>query len=85
MAIFGGIELDLRGATTTLEELEIEANAVFGGIELIVPDTWDITVRGSGVLGGYVDKTHRVPTTIGVKRPHLTIRGGAVFGGVTVK
>ena len=85
VAIFGGIELDLRGAATTLDEIDLEANAVFGGIEMIVPDTWDVTVRGAGILGGYEDKTHRVPNPQGVKRPHLTIRGGAVFGGVTVK
>jgi predicted membrane protein len=85
VAIFGGIELDLRGAATTRDEIEIEANAVFGGIEMIVPDTWDVTVRGAGVLGGYEDKTHRIPNPEGVKRPRLIIRGGAVFGGVTVK
>jgi predicted membrane protein len=85
IAVFGGIELDLRGASTTLDELEIEANAVFGGIDMIVPDTWDVTVRGAGILGGYEDKTHRVPNPQGLKRPHLTITGGAVFGGVSVK
>ena len=85
VAIFGGIELDLRGAATTRDEIDLEANAVFGGIELIVPDTWDVTVRGAGILGGYEDKTHRVPNPEGIKRPRLTIRGGAVFGGVTVK
>jgi predicted membrane protein len=85
VAVFGGIELDLRGASTTLDEIEIEANAVFGGIEMIVPDAWDVTVRGTGILGGYEDKTHRVPNPQGLKRPHLTINGGAVFGGVTVK
>jgi len=85
IAVFGGIELDLRGAATTRDEVEIEANAVFGGIELIVPDTWDVTVRGAGVLGGYEDKTHRVTVPDGVRRPRLVVRGGAVFGGVTVK
>lgn len=85
VAIFGGIELDLRGAATTREELEIEANAVFGGIEIVVPETWDVTVTGSGILGGYEDKTHRMVNSVGSNRPHLTIRGGAVFGGVTVK
>jgi predicted membrane protein len=85
VAVFGGIELDLRGAATTRDEIEIEASAVFGGIEMIVPDTWDVTVRGAGILGGYEDKTHRVAVPDGVKRPRLVVRGGAVFGGVTVK
>ena len=84
-AVFGGVEIDLRGAATTRDEIEIEANAIFGGVELTVPDTWDVIVRGAGVLGGYEDKTHRAPTPDGVKRPRLVIKGGAVFGGVSVK
>jgi predicted membrane protein len=84
-AVFGGVEIDLRGASTTRDEIEIEANAVFGGVELKVPDTWDVTIRGAGVLGGYEDKTHPVPIADGVKRPRLFIRGSAVFGGVSVR
>lgn len=84
-AVFGGVEIDLRGSATTKDEIHIEANAVFGGVELKVPDTWDVTVRGSGVLGGYEDKTRPAPATIDVKRPRLIIHGGAVFGGVTVR
>jgi predicted membrane protein len=84
-AVFGGVEIDLRGSATTKDEIHIEANAVFGGVELTVPDTWDVTVRGSGVLGGYEDKTRPAPATIDVKRPRLIIHGGAVFGGVTVR
>ncbi len=84
-AVFGGIEIDLRGASTTKDVIEIEAGAIFGGVELKVPDTWDVTVRGAGVLGGYEDKTHPAPVVEGVKRPRLIIRGEAVFGGVTVK
>lgn len=84
-ALFGGVEIDLRGAATTKDQIQIEANAVFGGVELIVPDSWDVTVRGAGVLGGYEDRTHPAPATTGIKRPRLVIRGSAVFGGVTVR
>jgi predicted membrane protein len=84
-ALFGGIEIDLRGASTTRDEIEIRADAVFGGVELKVPDTWDVTMRGSGVLGAYEDRTYPAPVSDSVKRPRLIIRGGAVFGGVTVR
>jgi predicted membrane protein len=84
-AVFGGIEIDLRGAATTREEMFVEANSVFGGVELKVPETWEVVVRGSGVLGGYEDKTHSAPAVEGVKRPRLIVRGEAVFGGVTVR
>lgn len=84
-AIFGGVQIDLRGAASSKDEIHIEANTVFGGVELMVPDSWDVTVRGAGILGGYEDRTHPAPATTGVKRPRLVVRGSAVFGGVTVR
>jgi hypothetical protein len=84
-AIFGGVEIDLRAAGTKKDEVVIEMNAIFGGVELMVPDTWDVAVRGAGIFGGYEDKTgpRREPPS-GGKRPLLVITGEAVFGGVTV-
>jgi hypothetical protein len=84
-AIFGGVEIDLRAAATKKDEVVIELNAIFGGVELMVPDTWDVAVRGAGIFGGYEDKTgpRREPPS-GGKRPLLVITGEAVFGGVTV-
>ena len=84
-AVFGGVEIDLREAGTTKDEIQIEADTAFGGVEIIVPASWDVTVRGAGVLGGYEDKTHPAPATEGVKRPRLFVRGSAVLGGVTVR
>jgi predicted membrane protein len=83
--IFGGIGLDLRPAGTKKDKIVIEANAVFGGIDIRVPENWTVTVRGAGIFGGYVDRTAHVGSGEGAKQPHLIIRGAAVFGGVTVK
>jgi predicted membrane protein len=85
-AVFGGIELDLRKANTKKDEIIIEADAVFGGIELTVPEHWRVTVQGSGIFGGYDDQTHPSPAASpDEKRPHLIMTGSAVFGGVSVK
>jgi predicted membrane protein len=84
-AVFGGIEIDLRGSATTKDEIYIEASAIFGGVELKVPYTWDVIVRGSGLLGGYDDKTDPSPAIGDAKRPRLIIRGSAVFGGVSIR
>jgi len=85
-AMFGGVEIDLRKAATTRGEILIEANALFGGIELRVPETWNVTVRGAGIFGGYEDKTMdaRVAPP-DAKQPHLIVNGFAVFGGVTIQ
>ncbi|MBZ5600883.1 MAG: cell wall-active antibiotics response protein [Acidobacteriia bacterium] len=84
LAVFGGIELDLRKADTKRDQVFIEANAIFGGIEIRVPEHWRIVVRGTGIFGGFADETGQMPGG-DPKRPELIITGAAVFGGVSVK
>ena len=82
-ACFGGVEIDFRGAKIQ-ERAVIDANAVFGGIEIRVPRTWLVEVRGTGIFGGYEDKTLHPDGSMPGPTPKLTITGLAVFGGVTV-
>jgi hypothetical protein len=84
-AVFGGAEIDLRGAGTKREEISIKAEAVFGGIELWVPAHWQTIVRGSGVFGAFEDKTFPAAPGASAKAPRLVVTGAAVFGGVVVK
>jgi predicted membrane protein len=84
-AMFGGVEIDLRQAATTREEVLIEVNAIFGGVEVRVPETWNVVVRGAGVFGGYEDETMETRVTTDAKLPRLIVNGFAVFGGVTIK
>lgn len=84
-AMFGGVEIDLRKAGSTREEIVVELNAMFGGIEMRVPETWSVTVQGSGIFGGYEDETMDTRATPDGKQPHLIVNGYAVFGGVSIK
>jgi predicted membrane protein len=85
MVLFGGCEIDLTKAAMKGDQAIIEATAIFGGVELRVPEDWTVTLRGVGVFGGYSDHT-RYPTPVaGAGRKELVVRGGAVFGGVDVK
>jgi hypothetical protein len=84
-AMFGGVEIDLRQAATKREEVLIEINAIFGGVEVRVPETWDVLVRGAGIFGGYEDETMDNRVATDAKRPRLIVNGFAVFGGVTIK
>jgi hypothetical protein len=84
-AIFGGAEIDLRSAGTKREEISIKAEAVFGGIELWVPADWQTIVRGTGVFGGFDDKTFPAAPGTSLNGPRLVVTGSAVFGGVVVK
>jgi predicted membrane protein len=82
-AVFGGIELDLRPALIVKDEIEIAADAVFGGVDITVPETWRVRVQGQGIFGGYEDQTR--PAAADSTGPRVLITGSAVFGGVTVK
>lgn len=83
--LFGGANIDLREANTQKAEIVINADAVFGGIDLKVPGTWLIDARGSGVFGGYSDQTHHPAQTGPNPPPRVIVKGSAVFGGVNVR
>ena len=68
-----------------VKEVHLLTNALFGGIEIKVPDNWRVAVRGAGIFGGYDDKTLRRQSTLSPDSPLLVITGYAVFGGVEVK
>ena len=84
IAMFGGVNIDLRSAALGQEEAIIDANAMFGGIEIRVPATWSVVVKGNGIFGGYEDKT--LPPSNPPDRPQrLVVTGVAMFGGVVVQ
>jgi predicted membrane protein len=83
-AVFGEVEVDLRDAEIEGEEAVLKAEAVFGTGKIFVPNTWVIQSYGSPVFGEFTDQTHqRPPEGTGAKR--LIIKGGAVFGSITVR
>jgi len=86
-AVFGGIEMDLRSADIEGEEAVFFLDAMFGGIELVVPDRWAVVWEGQNIFGGYSDETRpplpEVPGAAPKKR--LVLRGRTVFAGVSIK
>ena len=64
VAIFGGVWLDLTRASMKKEqEAILYADAMFGGIDIRVPDGWQVTVRGVGILGVYENELSEYPPT----------------------
>ena len=84
--IFGGAELDLRDAVIDGDEATIEVNCIFGGVEIRVPEAWNVHSMSTPVLGGYSDKTHisAAPDQSGAKRKTLIVTGTVIFGGVEI-
>ena len=84
-AMFGGVEIDMRKAAMKRDEVVVEINAIFGGVELRAPENCTVIVRGVGIFGGYEDKTMDSRVSPDVKQPRLIVNGFAVFGGVTIQ
>jgi hypothetical protein len=84
-AVFGGGGLDLRNATMSTEEAMVMVNAVFGGFEIRVPETWMVQVQVTGIFGGHEDKTHQPDPRLVPNPKRLVIRGATIFGGLGVK
>jgi hypothetical protein len=84
-AVFGGFEVDLRRANIEGESAVLDLNAVFGGIEVKVSESWSVIVKGAGVFGGFVDNTVQPDPRIYPSPKILYVKGGAVFGGVEIK
>jgi|SRR5580704_7670083 predicted membrane protein len=84
VTVFGEAKIDLRKAAIAGDQAVIDVNAVFGGIDIRVPETWSVVIKGAGVFGAFEDKT--VPPRIdpAIKTPKLIITGAAVFGATKV-
>ncbi len=80
-AFMGGCEIDLRDASISSNPAVMDIFAVWGGVELRVPDDWVVELRGMPILGGFEDKTR--PPREHLKR--LVVKGMVIMGGVEVK
>ena len=82
-AVFGGATLDLCQAHVDRES-SVDALALFGAVDVIVPPEWRVALDGTPIFGGCEDKTDG-----GMERtenaPLLNVHATAIFGGVDVK
>lgn len=83
VAVFGGIALDLRAAVLTAAETTVHALAVFGTVEIVVPDDVEVRVDGIGQFGGFQHSGATAPDTPR-DAPVLRVTGASLFGGVQV-
>jgi predicted membrane protein len=84
-SVFGGIDLDLTKAKLAPGRNMLEVAAVFGGVGIIVPDEWFVTIEVTPVLGGFTDSRRLTPGMNIDRTSQLVIKGAVVFGGGEVK
>ena len=78
-AVFGGIECDLRGAVIE-QDCAISVCAVFGGIDIIVPDNVNVKISATSIFGGASNKKSNRKDL-----PTVYVNGLCMFGGVEIK
>jgi class 3 adenylate cyclase len=83
IAVMGGCVLDLRQAEIYGSEAVINAFAIMGGIDIIVPEGIDVELAGFAIMGGRNMRIRDVPIIPG--SPRIVIRAFPIMGGVEIK
>jgi len=80
-AIMGGVEVDLRGASTGGQEAIIDVFVWWGGVEITVPPDWAVSNQVVAIMGGADDSSSGTQDS----KHRLMVRGFVVMGGVEIK
>lgn len=79
-AVFGSVELDLRKAKIEKEAI-ITASAIFGGIDIMVPEDVSVVVKSTPIFGGVSNKSNKNKDS----KKIIYIEAFCMFGGVEIK
>lgn len=79
-SVFGGIKCDLRNSIIK-EDKVINANAIFGGIDIYIPKDTKVKIKSNSIFGGVTN--HRNTKKEGI--PTIYINATCIFGGVEIK
>jgi class 3 adenylate cyclase len=83
-AFWGGVDIDLRNALIESPVVEIEAWAVMGAVDVIVPPGIPVDIDGFILMGGITNKIRdEEPPIPGA--PLIRIKARGMWGGVTVR
>jgi predicted membrane protein len=82
-AVMGGIQLDLTGARPADGRAVLDVFAMWGGIEIRVPQDWRVEIEATPIMGG-IESTALMPPGV-EPAGTLVVRGFVMMGGVEVK
>lgn len=80
IAFMGGCELDLTRADMENVPAELEIVAIWGGVEIKVPEGWEVTGNVLPIMGGADIRTKAAP---GGRK--LIVNGVVIMAGVNIK
>lgn len=79
-AVFGGIDCDISGAVIN-EDIVISAEAIFGGVDIVVPKDVNVKVKSTSIFGG-ASKGRKSDIE---NAPTVYVNATSIFGGVEIK
>ena len=79
-ALFGGLDVDFRDAVIT-HDIVIDATAVFGGIDLRLPQDVRVVTKATPLFGGVDTKRYNPESST---LPTVTVRCLVAFGGIDI-
>ena len=82
LAFLGGSQIDLTGAAIIGGPAILDATAIWGGIEIIVPEGWEVVGEVVPIMGGFEIKS---PPSAPRSGQRLVVRGVALMGGIEVR
>lgn len=84
-SIFGGGEVDLTRSSLAPGNNIVEITCIFGGTTLIVPESWNVIIDVTPILGGFSDGRKIGSDVIRDTTRSLTVKGVVIFGGGELK
>jgi hypothetical protein len=81
-AVFGGADVDLRDAMPAADA-QLDVFAAFGGVEIRVPNGWQVITKGLPLFGGIENVTAK--EQLAPDAPILAVNATALFGGIEIK
>jgi predicted membrane protein len=83
VAVFGGCNLNLTQADFQ-GTIVLDIVALFGGVKIIIPPTWQVRSELTAIFGGMEDKTSAMPFGTSSNKM-VVVRGITLFGGVDIR
>lgn len=80
-AIFGAVELDLTKIKIK-DNVTIDANSIFGGVDLKMPEDYNIVINSFAIFGGNDNKIKR---EFDESKKTIYINCVSIFGGTEIK
>lgn len=81
--IFGGSEINLLQSDIQGTAV-LDVTALFGGVKLMVPPSWEIRLEETSLFGGVEDKRHGALDVVPEDKV-LVITGTVIFGGMDIQ